>query len=782
MAYKKIDYDEISEITSKSVNKCQDWLAQLADIDKSCKALRESNAIDGQAANNIKSYINEVHGTIYSLLNGVLQTYSSQAASYYKGYINQVDSGGASSKELSHVVIVHQEVNGSDGSIKKNIESIKALANSLTGEANKVKNSIAYLTTIYNSPNVDFLNEKLDEAIKKATNVNSKAESYESSRTNDFVQIDSVLAEVEKIIDRLLSDSRTPVISYKSGNISGMFNVGQINSDIAEMQKIVQDFITSDDYEDAMYLALNRDALVLAETEKEREWAQWVAFGLAVVGSVAVIICTAGTATPLVCATVGAVAGGVTAATSALADNYVKTGSFTEGMDWGKFGKDVVVGTVTGAVSGYLGKVSQGSAIRQPIKSAAIAAGNAALKEGAGGIAGTVWDVGWAAVVDKKPGEEIQSIILHDLEETGKKVVVESAAKFAGGYVSGNHGIDTSDKGYLKKLGEKTVEKFYEVGTKSVVNTSWELGECALAGNKDFGDVVSILEDNRNTFLSDFAKETVKSAIGLSIPQTSDIDNSFVKVLAEAGKDTIADTTSEVAHGVVSRELDYLCGDGNAEDILGKIWEDDLDGGKNVVKKGVENLGSQIADEVYKDRKVQIQLKKIDHDKDGKVEMMQFGEKTVTKEDYDAAVSVAGKGAYKDKTVQDILGLSKDTDLSSGKERTVRIDHVEKYKSGQDTTDTVTIDGKYTYDKNYFEAANNIAGKGDYKDKTVNDILGISQDVDLAESEYTYKTYRNSDIGRGKTVQLTAKDSGQASLYHIKEENVDGEKRKATKK
>ena len=426
-------------------------------------------------------------------------------------------------------------------------------------------------------------------------------------------------------------------------------------------------------------------------------------------------------------------------------------------------GKDVVVGTVTGAVSGYLGAVSQGSVIRQPIKNAAIAAGKKALEEGAGGLAGTLWDVGYAAVTEK-PGDEIKSILLSNLEETGQKVVVKSAASFAGGYVAGTYGVDTSDKSYLKKLGEKTVENIFETGTGAVVNTTWELGECVFDDDKD---VVSILKKNSREFVSEFAKKTVNSSIELSIPQTGDIDNKFAKVLAETAKDTFADTAGEITKGVTGRSHDYMYGDGNAEDILGDVWEEDLDGGKTIIKEGVKSLASHSSDEIFEDEKVEIQLNKIDHDKDGKVEFIQFGDKAVTKEDYDAAVSVAGKGAYKDKTVQDILGLPKDTDLSSGKERTIRVDMVEEYSSGRKTTDTVTIEGKYTYDKNYYQAAKDAAGKGDYENKTVNDIIGISNDVDLSESEHTYKRYKNSEIGQGKKVQLTAKDSSQASTYHI---------------
>lgn len=240
------------------------------------------------------------------------------------------------------------------------------------------------------------------------------------------------------------------------------------------------------------------------------------------------------------------------------------------------------------------------------------------------------------------------------------------------------------------------------------------------------------------------------------------------------------DTAERVAKGTTERTVEYVFADEKDKDaskILGDIWEEDLDGGKTIAESGGKSITNQIAEEKTKETKFYTDLKKKDTDKDGKIEVVKFGDQAVTKEDYDAAIKNAGKGAYKDKTAQELLGLNKDTDLSSGKESTVSIDNLEKYSSKRKTTDTVTVDGKYTFRKEYYEDAKNVAGKGEYKDKTAQNILGISDDVDLSEKNTTYQRVGNDKIGKGKEVELTSDYSTKATKLHVS--SLDRETRQA---
>ena len=370
-------------------------------------------------------------------------------------------------------------------------------------------------------------------------------------------------------------------------------------------------------------------------------------------------------------------------------------------------------------------------------------------------------------MISGKPGNEIMSVLQDGVADMMKDIVVEGAKGFVGGYVSGKFDVDTSDKGYFKKLGEKSIESAAKNITEGGLNTIWDIGECICDPNSS-ETIESILKDQSKRTASGIIGDIAGATISEGFNGVDNIKNSFTKVTAQTFKDTASETLKDITKGVNSRGVEYLYGDEkDASRILGDIWNEDLEGGKKILKSAGESVGEHYSDEVYKDEKLYINLKKIDHDGDDKVDVVQFGDYAVTKEDYDAAVSNAGKGAYKDKTAQDILGLSKDTDINSGKQRSISIDMTEKYSSDRKTTDTVTIDGKYTYKKDFYESAVNAAGKGDYSGKTVQDILGIPNDVDISEDNITHKRYRSSDIGMGKTVEFSNDDSSKATKIHV---------------
>lgn len=766
MAYKKIYYDDIWAITSKSSAKCDTWLKELSDLNDKLDAFKESFSFKGRAADSMKNYVDQVHGVLIQTIRIVLLAYSAKARSYYIGYKNSVDSGDGSDYGLRYTTIVYDEVNETTGSVEKALQNILNMANSVAADANKVKYSISGLVNIAAAPKTSNLESKINKAINKAKDVSRKAIDFETSRLNDFYEIDNLIAEALSIINHQLGQSRVPVVKYQQGEIGAMCDIGKIQVNLEAASNIVTSFQESEEYEEAMSLSVNRDALLQEEEEAGREWIQWVTVGIAAVGAIALTVVTAGGAGPGACILVGSLVGGVTTASGKFADNYVKTGSLTEGMDWSEFGKDVLINTAVGGVSGYLGSISTGSAIQQPIQKAGIALGKKVATETTEGVLTMAWDVG-EAVITGKPGNEIKSILADDALDMTKDILVEGSASFVGGYVTGTLGIDTSDKGYLQKLGEKTLVNGTESLAKGSVKTVWEVGEAVIDPHSS-KTIKSILEENVKESASDFIGNVAGDAISEGFSGIDDIKNSTLKVVAETAKDATAENVEKVSKGVTGRTLDYVFGkEKDSSKILGDVWKEDLKKGKTIAQSVVENAGKKTVGEVYKDQKLYNDLKKIDKDKDGKIDVVQFGDYTVTKQDYDAAVSNAGKGAYKGKTAQDILGLSKDTDLSMGKERTVSINMTEKYTSSRKTTDTVTIDGKYTFKKDYYEAAVNVAGKEGYENKTVQDVLGIPKETDISENNITQKRVPNSDIGRNKKVTLTNDSGTQATKLHI---------------
>lgn len=88
MSYKKIYYDDIWEITSKGSNKCDEWLEVFSSINKSIEHFKNNCEFKGQAADNMKSYLAQIHGLLIPTIATLLQAYSAKARSYYVGYKN----------------------------------------------------------------------------------------------------------------------------------------------------------------------------------------------------------------------------------------------------------------------------------------------------------------------------------------------------------------------------------------------------------------------------------------------------------------------------------------------------------------------------------------------------------------------------------------------------------------------------------------------------------------------------------------------------------------------
>lgn len=772
MSYKKIYYDDIWEITSKGSNKCDEWLEVFSSINKSIEHFKNNCEFKGQAADNMKSYLAQIHGLLIPTIATLLQAYSAKARSYYVGYKNSVDSGDGSDYGLRYTTIVCDEVNN-EGSIKKAIESIKATITQVANDANSVKNSISHLVNIAAYPRTTSITDDLNDAVKKAITVHNKAEAFEGTRANDFAEIDRLITHANNIIKNQLGKSRIPIISYQDGDIGLMCDVQSLLVDLKASSDIIEAFENSADYEEAVNLAVNRDALIQQEEEASRQWIKWVAVGIAVVGAIALTVVTAGGASPLVCVAVGAGVGALTAASGKFADNFVKHGSFVDGMNWKEFGTEVVAGAVVGGITGYFGAVSQGSAIKGPVKTALQVSKQNMIQESADGLI----KFGSACVFGPPDGKTIWSVASDEFED----VLASGASGFAGGMVTGKFNVNTGDKGYLQRVGEKTAVNTVKTITDEGVRTGWDLGESYIK-HHNTSEFESILKDHSKSASGKIVSSAVTSVVSEGFSGTDDIKNKPAKVFANTLKDTVADTAGNVASGVTTRTMDYMYGDEkDASKIFGDVWEKDLDSGRTIAKSAAESAGEHASTEIYKDKKFYNDLKKIDHDHDGKVEVVQFGDYAVTKEDYDAAVSHAGKGAYKDKTVQDILGLSKDTDLSQGKQRNVSIDMTEKYSYNRKTTDTVTIDGKYTFKKDYYDSAVNVAGKGDYQGKSAQEILGIPKDTDISDSNVTHKRVPNSDIG--DKVKLTNDSSTKATKIHISsmkhETKVAREKAKA---
>lgn len=690
MSYKKIYYDEIWELTTAGQKLCESWSEELGTLTERINTLTSTASYKGQAANSTKNYFQEVHSLTLSSICQLINLYLSQASKYYGRYQSEVDSGDR------HTTIVAKEVENG-GTVYKRIDEDLNLIYTITDEINSIRRNISHLAYINSTPKQDDLINGLKAALKYATDVNNKAISYENARKGDFKQIDEIISQVNQIICSQLSSNRIPIIKYQSGQIAGMCNIKKLVTALEESDQIIDDFINSDDYESIMTQVVNRDALIAEEDKKNREWAKWLAVGVAIVGGIVLTVVTAGAFGVGACVLVGAAVGGITAATSKLADEYYEHGNL-EDMDWGDFWTEVAAGTVVGGIAGGFGAVSQGSAVKGPIEAGLNATKQKLVEETADCFVRT----GCAVVLGPPDGETVYSVF----SKEAKDIAYKGAGAFVGGAVAGHYDIDKSDKSYLTKLKEKTVENVAQYTTEGAVKVTWDV--------VDYGAVRGDMETCKSVIYEDL-KETAGDLVGAEAgalasentikdhlkhsPDAKGWEKTMETVRDKAldtATDTVSDTMKDVAKGTYERSVDYVAGKGDAKDIFGKIIEDDLDNGRSIAKSAGENITKNVSKEAVERR----QLDRADGKTDGKVDSVKVGGKTYTKQDYDAIKKNAGKGVYKNETAEDMLGINNNVDRRTVKTGQMPLENLKNSHKGKGRVESYTRSYTKTSDSN----------------------------------------------------------------------------------
>ncbi len=785
MSYAKIYYNDINEIDRKASEKCEKWLENVSSIYDRIEDIVESKTFEGDGAKSLKSYLKEVHGTLIGSMINLIYAYFSQLKKYNDGFIHYVDFGDNTGKGsgVIYTTIVADEI-ADNMSIPLKIDKLILRTEEICDEANRICNSVSDLLTGY-FPRADAHDviDTLNNAKNCALELDKRANIYEDSHKNDFDEIDMLIMEVNRILDMQLSSARIPAGDYNSGYIGHMCDCGNILKGIKGCEKICENFKRSDYYEEALNLVSSRDQMLLEKQKYDRRWVKWLETGVELVASATLIICTAGAATPVVCMAVGAVGKAATVAVNILGDNYYEKGSWTEGVNWSEFGKNVTVGAASGAVSGWFGASKYKNAANTLSKKIGLSIVKNTGATVAGDAVEIVWDIG-DAVIHGKGADKVMSI----LEKDGKKMlkdtikstvtsiksgiteydkigsafeqpasralkigmasfsesfvngsvdlifeaaekgsfdefiscldegfgnviknsVASGSSEYIGKYLETYFGLEPGKKGFdkslLRKIGEGSLTGLAKAGAKGTITILWDLGDIYLGGGS-LNNTTGVLEKSYKEFVKDIIKsqtDAVAEGINDNLSVSKLFNGTYSKTIADAlaksTVDTAMDTLSVFANSAIEQGVDAYIEGGQFKIDFDKVWEDFkkeyLDEAKivsDIIKENMEEeLKAAIADNfkrklinpetgevvrsengkiVYASQNYKLYntLVMKDHDNDGMVEIVTFGESEsigVLKEDYDKAVAEAGKGVFKDKTVQEMLGLAHDVSVS----------------------------------------------------------------------------------------------------------------------
>lgn len=370
----KVDFDSLDSMYNSIGNQANNWISELESIKGKLKTLLDTTNMSGVAAENIKSYIENVHMTLIALLAQLVSLHSLNCLLYKSDYQTNVDTD-------LHSVIKSTELLD----YKECIDSTKATAIS-------IDNSIAYILNgikdiFYVSyADVSAVDAKHISVSNFLSDLDTEINTLENNHyNNDFINTTEMINALRAFINEQTAYSRTYRTNFTIDSLASSTTFLQLyNSHVdvtEEMNSKSSAIDTAIENENQRVSDLQRE---YEERQKKATIIKWIVTGVCIVGSIAAIAATGGAATPLVVGAVSAASGAVMAGANNLADQYVEHGNLIENadkIDWGSFGKDVVVAGVAGFATGAIG-AGVGGAITSKLGSAAI--GNTLLHSSSG--------------------------------------------------------------------------------------------------------------------------------------------------------------------------------------------------------------------------------------------------------------------------------------------------------------------------------------------------------------------------------------------------------------
>ena len=336
-----VDYNELESLGKTINTSTNEWFGSLQSISNAVQTLAGSSNIHGQAADNVKSYLDVIHSSIIAAFGSILSAHAQNYLLYKTDYQSNVDSA-------LHARILQDEISRIQEAVQKNKTSTQDV--DIT-----IKNAIADISDIIHLgfPGSSAVESIEEDIIKDITELDDNIVAVENRHyRSDFTETTQMLDALEQLLHQQLVTQR----HYKSnfsvdslGSNKAFLDFAGALSTLAQVQEGKSDAVERAYAEEEQW-----QERLYEERQREAETINWLVTGLCIVGSVVAIAATGGAATPLVVATISGISGAVSSGTQSLTSQYVETGDWSD-TNWAEFGKDAFVGGIAGFATGYVG-------------------------------------------------------------------------------------------------------------------------------------------------------------------------------------------------------------------------------------------------------------------------------------------------------------------------------------------------------------------------------------------------------------------------------------------
>ena len=303
-------YNYLSAIISEGQEALEDW-------SKAYDGLINMESFQGTAANTAKTYLQEVHGALLYAISSALQAYQASFLLYKDGFYD-IDG-------YTYTYIPQEVVLGLRDALKTEDSQLDTISSGIQSALNSIRD-------IYSLSNpTKYTLQSTIQGVKDAlTNYDSEIDSYEESQYNILQgDLDDLLDSLESTIEEFLN-SGTNVVSYVPQSYCGCWSI----YDLCDKVNVSNTYIAG--VEDKINSAIEKHIEVHEEfvagyeaemaKQRQEEGVVKIAVGtIATVIGIGAIVCTAGTATPVVVSLVG---GTVGTCSAGYGIGYVVEGSY----------------------------------------------------------------------------------------------------------------------------------------------------------------------------------------------------------------------------------------------------------------------------------------------------------------------------------------------------------------------------------------------------------------------------------------------------------------------
>lgn len=288
MSY-RICFDDLTTIhgtTNQSFSKCGEALSLLAENVTTFVGLP---SLKGAAAERMKAYLHEVHGTLLASISELITEYQVKFL-LYRDEMFQLDSD------------LHAELD--EATFDSLLSFFPGSQNGFDSEAGDLKRVVDTISDLISEygPSDSSINNDYGDIIHSITTLKEEVGTCEYMHaSNDLNSFKALLLSFEGLIASYMGQNKSVTINYQSGSIADVPAAQQLNTAYINSQA------GRDGLENRIKEAIGRDEQRFAQLEKEAAEARvdqgiWQAIGAiaaVVVGAVA-IVATAGMATPIV--------------------------------------------------------------------------------------------------------------------------------------------------------------------------------------------------------------------------------------------------------------------------------------------------------------------------------------------------------------------------------------------------------------------------------------------------------------------------------------------------